>query len=41
MVSPTFFAWVMSFGADMRIVSPASVKDEMLCTLEKILENYK
>ena len=35
MVSPTFFAWVMGFSQDMRIVSPTSVIDEMK---EKIKE---
>lgn len=29
MVSPTFFAWVLGFGNDMRILSPASVVDDM------------
>ena len=29
MVSPTFFAWVMGFGKDVRILSPVSVRDEL------------
>ncbi|MCQ2413336.1 MAG: WYL domain-containing protein, partial [Clostridia bacterium] len=29
MVSPNFFSWVMTFGADMEIVSPESVRAEM------------
>ena len=40
MVSPNFFAWVLGFGADMRILSPGSVKEELLDNLRKIAENY-
>ena len=41
MISPTFFAWLLGFGEDMRIVSPDSVREELLSTLEKIAKNYK
>ena len=41
MVSPTFFSWLMSFGADMRIIEPASVRADFVEMLEKIKENYK
>ena len=37
MLSPNFYAWVMSFGADMQILSPPYVREEMrehlLCTV--------
>ena len=29
MLSPNFYAWVMSFGADMQILSPPYVREEM------------
>ena len=41
MVSPTFFSWLMSFGADMRITSPASVRDEFIKMLDSIEANYR
>ena len=41
MVSKTFFAWIMGFGADMRIVEPSSVKEEMKTMLKEISKNYK
>lgn len=40
MISPNFFAWVMSFGADARIISPEWVRDEMLDLINKIRECY-
>ncbi len=40
MVSPTFFAWVLGFGADIRIISPAKVVDEFLSNLREISDNY-
>ena len=40
MVSPTFFSWVMGFGEDMRIISPDSVKIELVENLRKISEHY-
>ncbi len=39
-VSPKFYAWVMGFGSDMRILSPESVVTGMIDMLEKISENY-
>ncbi len=41
MVSPTFFAWVLGFGEDMRIVGPADVKREFKDALIKISDNYR
>ncbi len=41
MISPTFFAWLLGFGEDMRLLSPQSVIDELLSTMEKIAKNYK
>ena len=40
MVSPTFFAWVMSFGADMRILGPDKVREDFIASLEKIRDIY-
>ena len=39
-VSKMFFAWVMSFGKDMRILEPASLRGTMVDMLEEIAENY-
>lgn len=41
MVSPTFFAWVLGFGEDMRIIAPDSVKCELYSTLRKIMSHYE
>lgn len=43
-VSPTFYAWALGFGCNMRIISPGWVRDELLCQLkdiEKIYESEK
>ncbi|MBE6644260.1 MAG: WYL domain-containing protein [Ruminococcaceae bacterium] len=40
MVSPTFFAWVLGFGEDMRILSPDAVKTKFVENLRKISANY-
>ncbi len=39
-VSPVFFAWVMSFGGRMRIISPSSVRQEFVQALQTIMEGY-
>jgi len=41
MVSPNFFAWVLGFGKDMRIISPKGVRDEMISRLSEISEIYR
>ena len=41
MVSPTFFAWVLGFGRDMKIISPEAVKRELCERLEDIREHYE
>ena len=41
MISPNFFAWVLGFGSDMRILSPESVRVELLERLQEIAGNYK
>lgn len=41
MVSPTFFAWVLGFGADIRILSPDTVRAELAENLRKISEYYR
>ena len=40
MLSPNFYAWVLSFGEDMRILGPESVKDEMCERLSRISSYY-
>lgn len=40
MVSPTFFAWVMGFAKDMRILSPSSVIDELKEKIKELSELY-
>lgn len=40
MISPTFFAWVLGFGKDIRILSPQSVVDKFLSVLREISGNY-
>ena len=40
-VSPTFFAWVMGFGEDMRIIEPLAVREEMKDMIKRIISNYK
>jgi len=41
LISPTFFAWVLSFGDDARIIAPESVKLELAERLENTLKLYK
>lgn len=40
MVSPTFFAWILGFGADIRILSPLTLREELLAHVSLITENY-
>ncbi len=40
MVSPNFYAWVMSFGSKMKIISPDFVKDEFLSELRATADYY-
>lgn len=41
MVSPTFFAWILSFGEKARIISPEPVRREFLEILKKTTKLYK
>ena len=41
MLSPNFFAWVLSFGKDMKITAPESVVSRMRTVLREIAENYE
>ncbi len=41
MVSPTFYSWVMSFGADMRILNPVYVREGFLKMLSDVRGNYE
>ena len=40
-LSPTFFAWVMGFGGDMRVLSPVSVRRELLLRLDEVKKCYE
>lgn len=40
-VSPLFFAWVMNFGEDVKIISPQHVKEEFVKSLSQTLAQYK
>lgn len=40
-VSPTFFAWVMGFESNMRILEPTAVREEIKRMLKEISKNYK
>ena len=39
-VSPTFLSWLMTFGSDMKIMSPESVKKEYIELARKGLDQY-
>ncbi len=41
MVSPNFFAWVLGFGDAMRIISPASVVDEIKARIREVEVLYE
>ena len=41
MISPNFFSWVLSFGRDMKIISPESVRQELLQILADVKNNYE
>ena len=40
MISPNFFAWVLGFGKDMRIIAPEAVRGELLERLKETMEVY-
>ena len=39
-ISPNFFAWVLGFGSDLRILSPERVRLEFANMLREIAKNY-
>lgn len=39
-VSPTFFAWLSTFGKQLRITAPEETKDEFVSFLHKALDQY-
>lgn len=39
-VSPNFFAWVLGFGAAIRIAAPESVRTELIEKMREIAKNY-
>ena len=40
-VSPTFFAWVSTFGKQLRITAPEETKEEFVSFLHKALDQYQ
>ena len=40
-VSPTFLAWLTTFGAQMKIISPASVRDAYVALARESIEQYE
>jgi len=40
-VSPNFLSWVMGFGADVTVLSPKSVIDEVKALAESVLLSYR
>ena len=40
MISPNFFAWVLGFGKDMRIIAPEAVREELISRIKDTLEAY-
>jgi len=40
-VSPTFFAWLMTFGSDITVISPEPVKNEFVNLARRVLEKYE
>jgi len=41
MLSPNFFAWVLGFGKDMRILSPSAVVDEIKKRIAEVAKLYE
>ena len=40
MISPNFYAWILGFGNDVRIISPQEIRNEFVEKLKEILQNY-
>ena len=40
-VSPVFLTWIMNFGADVTVLSPESVKNELTALASDVLAQYK
>ena len=40
-ISPVFLSWLMIFGNDLEVISPASVREELSGLAKKVLEKYK
>ena len=41
MISPTFYAWLLGFGSDMRLLSPESAVDGLKKSLEQTYKYYE
>ena len=39
-VSPIFFSWLVGFGEDIKVISPASVQEEFVSSLQRIAGIY-
>ena len=40
MISPTFYAWILGFGEDARILAPSDVREELLERLKMTTKHY-
>ncbi len=40
-VSPTFLSWVLGFGKNMRILSPLSVREQLIALAEETILSYR
>ena len=40
-VGPTFFAWVSTFGSQLKIMAPTETKEEFKEFLHKALDQYR
>ena len=40
MLSPNFYGWVMGFGKDVKILTPSSVREELLMLVDEVKLSY-
>ena len=40
-ISPLFLTWIMNFGEDITILSPESVKEELITLIKNVLSQYE
>jgi predicted DNA-binding transcriptional regulator YafY len=41
MISPNFFAWILGFGEDIKILTPQPVRREFVLKMQEIAKNYE